>query len=238
MTKKNVSTRILRWVKKIKSINKLGGKCEICNDDNIFHLVFHHLYSEEKEDCINNMLNLKWSIIEKELDKCQLLCANCHKELHFNKDFKNSSSNITIKRRENKQILIEYKNCKCEKCNYDKNNQSLSFHHLKDKKFIFNAFRNDINIIELQDYIKKELDNCILLCQNCHIEEHSDVEFFNNHKKEIYDKVINYKEKQSKLPINEIMKLYKNGMKQIDISKKYNASKGTISDIIKNNKFK
>ena len=237
MTKKNISTKILRYVKKIKSINKLGGRCQICGDDNIFHLTFHHIYSEQKEKCINDTLYLRWSNIEKELDKCELLCGNCHKELHFKKDYINSNKKITLKRRENKKILIEYKNCKCERCNYDKNIQSLIFHHIGEKKFQFNGFRENINILDLQNHIKTELNNCILLCENCHIEEHSDKDFFNTYKNEIYDKVKNYKEKQSKLPVIDIIEMYKNGIKQIDISKKYNASKGTISDIIKKYKL-
>ena len=230
---KTTSALILRWAKKIKAINILGGRCEICGSKNIFHLVFHHINSIEKENTINGLKNYRWSIIEKDLEKCQLLCANCHKELHFKQDFSNCKSRDTIKRRYNKEILLELKGCNCNICGYNKNNQALSFHHIGEKSFIFNAFRNEINIYEMQEYIKTELDNCIILCHNCHIEEHCDKDFFFKYEKAIYEKANNYKEKQSKLPIDEVISLYENGMRQIDISRKFNASKGTISGIIK-----
>lgn len=72
-----------------------------------------------------------------------------------------------------------------------------------------------------------------MICRNCHFEEHTDVDFFNKYKKEIYDKVINFKEVQKELPKEEIYKMYDNGMKQIEISKHFNASKGAISGILK-----
>jgi hypothetical protein len=49
MKKKLLSTKILHWSKKIRAIELLGGKCEMCEDNNIFHLCFHHEDSEEKE---------------------------------------------------------------------------------------------------------------------------------------------------------------------------------------------
>jgi hypothetical protein len=235
MNKKVVSTFILRWAKRIKAINLLGGKCVSCGDSNIFHLVFHHKDSSEKERNINLLKHYKWSVMLTELKKCELYCANCHKELHFMKDYKDCNTDVTIKRRSNKLILINYKDGKCEKCEYDKNQQSLVFHHVGDnKKFIFNGFSDDINIFELESYIKEELDKCILLCNNCHIEEHINKEMFYTYEKEIYDKVKNYKEKQSKLPIDKVISMYENGIKQISIAKHFNASKGTISGIIKN----
>lgn len=230
---KIISSFVLRWAKRIKAINLLGGKCKICGNSNIFHLVFHHIDSSEKEKNINLLKNYKWSVILTELNKCELYCANCHKELHFMKDYNNCQSDMTIKRRNNKLILIDYKNGKCEKCDYDKNPQALVFHHIDNKNFIFNGFRNNINIVELDSYIKEELDKCILICNNCHIEEHINKDLFHKYKTEIYKKVDNYKEKQTKLPVDEVIKMYQNGIKQIEISKYFKSSKGTISGIIK-----
>ena len=102
-----------------------------------------------------------------------------------------------------------------------------------DKNFEFSGFRGDIDMNNLDFNIKKELDSCILLCNNCHTEEHCDIGFFEKYKNEIYEKVKNYCEKQKKLPINDIINLYKSGVKQNEIAKKYNASKGTICNIIK-----
>lgn len=61
-----------------------GGKCEICGYDKcVSALEFHHLNSEEKEFGIGQ--NGYTRSIEKnkeEVDKCLMVCANCHREIH------------------------------------------------------------------------------------------------------------------------------------------------------------
>lgn len=61
-----------------------GGKCEICGYDKcISALEFHHLNSEEKDFGIASKGYTR--SIEKnkeEVDKCILVCANCHREIH------------------------------------------------------------------------------------------------------------------------------------------------------------
>lgn len=39
---------------------------------------FHHINPKEKEGIIAHMLDYRWEKIEEELNKCILLCANCH----------------------------------------------------------------------------------------------------------------------------------------------------------------
>ena len=62
-----------------------GGKCIVC-DYNKFDgaLDFHHLNPNEKDFSIGstrkNTYNLE--LIKKEVDKCVLLCSNCHREFH------------------------------------------------------------------------------------------------------------------------------------------------------------
>ncbi len=47
-------------------------------------LEFHHRDPSEKEDNLRNMANraLSLSRIQKEIDKCDLLCRNCHAKEH------------------------------------------------------------------------------------------------------------------------------------------------------------
>ena len=71
---------------KQKAIEYLGGKCSICGYNKCSRaLEFHHINPDEKDNTISNLYNYSWEKIKKELDKCILLCANCHRELH-NKD--------------------------------------------------------------------------------------------------------------------------------------------------------
>lgn len=74
-----------RRTTKEKSVEYKGGKCEICGYDKcIAALEFHHINPEEKDSTWVRMMGYTFSdLIKKELDKCQLLCANCHREVHY-----------------------------------------------------------------------------------------------------------------------------------------------------------
>lgn len=76
---------IVKKRKKIKqkSVDYKGGECEICgyNKSNRA-LSFHHKDPTKKDFTISEMSSKSWETIKTELDKCMLLCANCHMELH------------------------------------------------------------------------------------------------------------------------------------------------------------
>jgi hypothetical protein len=80
--------RILRAKKKRTIIELFGGKCTNCGYDKCpAALQFHHLDPKQKEKGITHMIarqGLSLEKIIKEAEKCILLCANCHAELHFN----------------------------------------------------------------------------------------------------------------------------------------------------------
>jgi len=69
---------------KIRAIEYKGGKCEICSYDSCTAaLEFHHKDPSIKDFGISTNSNKAWSKIKIELDKCVLVCANCHREIHF-----------------------------------------------------------------------------------------------------------------------------------------------------------
>jgi hypothetical protein len=81
------SDRVKLWRKtcKQKMITSFGGKCGICgynkcNDS----LQFHHLDPSIKEFSYGSITaNPKqWEKIVVEMEKCVMLCANCHIEIH------------------------------------------------------------------------------------------------------------------------------------------------------------
>ena len=45
-------------------------------------LQFHHLDPNEKDFAISKAGTWAWHRLVKELDKCVLLCGNCHSEVH------------------------------------------------------------------------------------------------------------------------------------------------------------
>ena len=76
--------QIQRWIdRKIKAIEYLGGKCVSCGYDKYYGaLHFHHKDPSTKSANWNKVRLWNWEKVEKELDKCDLLCANCHAEAH------------------------------------------------------------------------------------------------------------------------------------------------------------
>ena len=69
-----------------------------------------------------------------------------------------------------KELCVEYKGGKCEKCGYDKYIGALQFHHRDLSRKDFNISRCKSRVFD--DSIKQELDKCDLLCANCHFETH------------------------------------------------------------------
>jgi len=66
------------------SVRYKGGKCSLCGYRKCFDaLEFHHLDSNSKDFGLSQAgLTRSWDRIKSELDKCILVCANCHRELH------------------------------------------------------------------------------------------------------------------------------------------------------------
>jgi len=61
-----------------------GGQCEICGYNRcIAALDFHHLNPDEKDPNWKQMRKWKPSRVKNEIDKCQLVCRNCHSEIHY-----------------------------------------------------------------------------------------------------------------------------------------------------------
>ena len=88
MNYNNYQNQKLRGLKrKYEAILNYGGKCEKCGyNKNIAALEFHHRNPEEKDFQIDmrHFSNNNLKKLRDELDKCILVCANCHRELHNN----------------------------------------------------------------------------------------------------------------------------------------------------------
>lgn len=83
-----------RTRQKQKAIDYKGGKCEICNYSKCNRaLQFHHLDESKKEFTISSCHCRSWDSIQNELDKCILVCSNCHAEIH-DKENKSLSNEI------------------------------------------------------------------------------------------------------------------------------------------------
>ena len=69
---------------KVKAIEYMGGKCNHCDLITEHREVydFHHVNMAEKEVDPGSLMQCSWEKLKKELDKCILLCANCHRIVH------------------------------------------------------------------------------------------------------------------------------------------------------------
>lgn len=73
--------------RKLLIIAQRGGGCNLCSyKKNMAALCFHHIDPKTKTLKLDfrSLGNNSMEIINDELNKCQLLCSNCHLELHNN----------------------------------------------------------------------------------------------------------------------------------------------------------
>lgn len=69
--------------KKWKAAESFGGKCSLCGYNKcLAALEFHHV--EGKKEAPSSIIHSwSWERAKKELQKCVLLCSNCHREVHY-----------------------------------------------------------------------------------------------------------------------------------------------------------
>lgn len=87
-TKRMLSNQIARRARnKVRAVALLGGICVDCEGRFEHHEVydFHHLDPKAKDHDLtdgDSWMAYRWEKLERELKKCVLLCANCHRIRH------------------------------------------------------------------------------------------------------------------------------------------------------------
>jgi hypothetical protein len=113
------------------------------------------------------------NLLEKQKNK---KCLNCGKELDSSK--KNSkhccgSCRVSKKRKNYKEMGVQYKGGCCLVCGYKKCVRALHFHHLDPNEKDFGVASKGYT--RSWEKVKIELDKCVLLCSNCHCEVHENL---------------------------------------------------------------
>jgi hypothetical protein len=76
-----------KFIAKKKCVDYLGGQCVRCGyDRRIKAMTFHHRDPALKGFTVSQMLDRSWTVLVAELDKCDLMCFNCHMEEHCSLD--------------------------------------------------------------------------------------------------------------------------------------------------------
>lgn len=108
---------------------------------------------------------------EHEFDR---VCSLCKREYLYRKGAghtKTVCNSCTVNNRRfiKKQRWVEYKGGKCERCGYSRSTRALSFHHTDPATKSFG-----LGGAHARSWasVKAELDKCLMLCANCHMEEH------------------------------------------------------------------
>jgi hypothetical protein len=76
---------VVRRDKKARAVELMGGVCFECERDGPYRLFeFHHIDADTKVFGISQhgISSRTWQQIVAELEKCVMLCANCHREVH------------------------------------------------------------------------------------------------------------------------------------------------------------
>lgn len=70
--------------RKWEAVRLKGGKCEICGyNKSLRALQFHHIDRKTKLFALDvkTISKKNWDLVLTEIEKCQLLCSNCHCEI-------------------------------------------------------------------------------------------------------------------------------------------------------------
>jgi len=66
--------------------------CVRCGEKHPICLGFHHKDKSKKESDVSSLIDRGWKRLKDEIAKCDVMCDNCHKKLHYNEDHSSTSS--------------------------------------------------------------------------------------------------------------------------------------------------
>lgn len=74
---------------KLDLVEYKGGKCEVCGYNKcIAAMEFHHKNHKKKDFSLSNGgETYGLNRAKKEVEKCLLVCSNCHREIHYKEGY-------------------------------------------------------------------------------------------------------------------------------------------------------
>jgi hypothetical protein len=131
---------------------------------------FHHRDPSTKQFAIGSFTGA-WETLLVEAEKCDLLCANCHRLRHAAGDVNSKGGAVVEYRRRLKVRAVDHMGGRCFGCERDGPAEMFDFHHIDatDKGF---GIGQD-GIPRSWGKVVTELEKCVMLCANCHREVHA-----------------------------------------------------------------
>lgn len=155
--------RLRSWVNEQKRTHG----CKECGESDPRCLDFHHTEPESKTRAIGELITHGHGrdSLRAEMEKCVILCANCHRKEHDELPTEPES-----KRERQRVWLADYQREAggCQRCP-ETDPRCLVFHHTGEK---------DATIARLvadsasRAKLRAEVKRCTVLCSNCHRKEH------------------------------------------------------------------
>lgn len=169
--------------------------CERCGEGFPGALDFHHPGTKEADISVLTNHGYSQERIITEIDRCDVLCANCHQKEHFaltSEELATFSSEIDIREgpwkhpdftgngsERRRQLLrmwvLLYKEASggCARCD-ETDPMCLEFHHLDNDRENSSIGRM-IAYESPRERFLREFGKCEIICRNCHRMEHYDV---------------------------------------------------------------
>lgn len=85
-------------IKKYLNLIKESRKCEVCGEGRAICLDFHHKNRQDKDLTFGDIRVLSIAKIRKEISKCMIVCANCHRIIHATEQLKQVEQAIKDKK--------------------------------------------------------------------------------------------------------------------------------------------
>jgi len=149
-----------------------GGHCLDCGySASVAALEFHHRDPTTKSFALAEFGGALERLL-REAQKCDLLCANCHRVRHAAHDSVTLDP-VVAHRRRRKLKAVSHMGFTCYACGRDGPPALFEFHHWNadEKDFAI----SDSGIPRRWTTVVAELAKCVMLCANCHREVHAGV---------------------------------------------------------------
>lgn len=90
---KECKKRIQKYIKEVKE----NSECAICNENHPATLIFHHINPDQKLFGIaGSYSRYTLTKIKEEMNKCAILCSNCHLKIHWDESFKEKYNTVIV----------------------------------------------------------------------------------------------------------------------------------------------
>lgn len=149
-------------------LNKRCIDCDIIYDPSVLH--FDHITNNKTMGISKMITNSSIKRIQEEMNKCEIVCSNCHRERTHNRSVHQNVNKKSKTPTRDKLFLIVNKikeSSSCMDCDQSYHSYQMDFDH-RDQTLKINGITDMIVSQQSIEIIMSEIDKCDLICANCH----------------------------------------------------------------------